>query len=101
MRIVVLLSETGHPELSGELASLPARQRAERLRTLATVGLLFTKGRQPIPLQSSPQTPVTEMVPPRRQHSAEFSRIREQLRKNLANPSHVQPTVLVDDMLAR
>ncbi|TXF11182.1 hypothetical protein [Pelomicrobium methylotrophicum] len=40
MRIVVVVTETGSPELYKALQGTPARQRAERLRTLATVGLV-------------------------------------------------------------
>lgn len=37
MKVVVLVGE-GYPELYRELASIPARQRAARMRTLATMG---------------------------------------------------------------
>lgn len=39
MRIVVKVSE-GHPEVYQDLLSIPAKQRAERLRSLAMMGLL-------------------------------------------------------------
>lgn len=39
MRVVVKVSE-GHPEVYQDLLSIPAKQRAERLRSLAMMGLL-------------------------------------------------------------
>lgn len=44
MRIVVVVTETGNPELYKALHGTPPRQRAERLRTLATVGLVSVSG---------------------------------------------------------
>jgi hypothetical protein len=44
MRIVVVWPEGTHPELRDELESLPPRVRAERLRTLATLGLFIARG---------------------------------------------------------
>lgn len=38
MRIVVIVTE-GHPELYRDLLTIPIRQRAERMRTLASMGL--------------------------------------------------------------
>ncbi|NBS15797.1 MAG: hypothetical protein EBT06_00070 [Gammaproteobacteria bacterium] len=44
MRIVVVWPEGVHPELRSELESLAPRARAERLRTLATIGLFIARG---------------------------------------------------------
>ena len=45
MRIVVKLSADAYPELHAELEDIPARQRAERLRVLASLGLVVGKSR--------------------------------------------------------
>lgn len=45
MRVVVVVNEHGSPELYRALLDTPARLRAERLRTLATVGLVSFSGR--------------------------------------------------------
>lgn len=44
MRIVVVWPEGMHPELRAELEALSPRLRAERLRTLATIGLFVARG---------------------------------------------------------
>jgi hypothetical protein len=44
MRIVVVWPEGTHPELRAELEALSPRLRAERLRTLATIGLFIARG---------------------------------------------------------
>lgn len=43
MRIVVKLPSHAYAELQAELERLPARERAERLRLLASLGLLLCK----------------------------------------------------------
>lgn len=48
MRIVVVWPEGTHPELRAELEALSPRFRAERLRTLATIGLFIARGHAPI-----------------------------------------------------
>lgn len=40
LRIIVKLNGSAHPELHATLSALPARERAERMRVLATVGML-------------------------------------------------------------
>lgn len=45
MRIVVGI-EQAHPELALHLLEITPRQRAERLRVLATIGLLLARGAQ-------------------------------------------------------
>jgi len=47
LRIVTRINPS-HPELHAELAGLPARARAERLRQLALLGIGFLRAR-PIP----------------------------------------------------
>ena len=42
------IDQQGSPELYHELADLPARARAERLRSLALIGLAALKGGAPI-----------------------------------------------------
>lgn len=39
MRVVVHVSVAGHKELAADLEAVPPRERAERLRVLATLGL--------------------------------------------------------------
>lgn len=55
VRVVVLVSEEGSPELYRAIESVPPRLRAERLRTLATVGLLGLEGKSPSPLERNTQ----------------------------------------------
>jgi hypothetical protein len=43
MRVIVTVTEGAAQELYAELASIPARQRAERLRSLATLGLMLVR----------------------------------------------------------
>jgi hypothetical protein len=48
MRIVVVWPKGTHPELRAELEALSPRFRAERLRTLATIGLFIARGHSPV-----------------------------------------------------
>jgi len=59
---VVLGIDRSCPELCGHLAEIPPRQRAERLRALATIGLLVASGRAQ--LLSPPMTPAGNLTPP-------------------------------------
>ncbi len=43
IRVVVVVTQ-GNPELLAELEKMPARLRAERIRTLATIGLTVVPG---------------------------------------------------------
>jgi len=46
MRVVVHVNQA-HAELKADLASVPQRFRAERLRTLAAIGLMMSHGGMP------------------------------------------------------
>jgi hypothetical protein len=59
---VVLGIDRSCPELCGHLAEMPPRQRAERLRALATIGLLVVSGRAQ--LLSPSMTPVGSLTTP-------------------------------------
>ncbi len=41
MRVVVNIPQGSHPELFNALANTPPRERAERFRLLATMGLIY------------------------------------------------------------
>jgi hypothetical protein len=66
MRVVVNIPPGSHPELLRELEQTPPRERAERLRMLATIGLLNmgSPGYRGQPAASpDPQTMQTEPNP--------------------------------------
>lgn len=60
MRIVVVWPEGMHPELRAELEAMSPRLRAERLRTLATIGLFVARGHVTPTLMSSAGSTHTE-----------------------------------------
>ena len=48
MKVIVTITADSHPELAAALAGMAPRQRAERLRLLATVGWVITQGRHTV-----------------------------------------------------
>jgi hypothetical protein len=63
MRVVVTLrmGASSHAELATELARLPVRERAKRLRLLASLGLVMIRGGVGVPAPETSPTP--EKVP--------------------------------------
>lgn len=55
MRVIVTVTEGAAQELHAELARIPVRQRAERLRHLAALGLAFVRNPD-LALKVSPST---------------------------------------------
>ena len=55
MRVIVTVTEGASQELYAELARLPSRQRAERLRHLAGLGLALVRNPDPV-LRGCPST---------------------------------------------
>ena len=53
MRLVVKVTDA-HPDLHAALLPIPVRKRAERMRTLALIGLTVLAGRQPAAVLSVP-----------------------------------------------
>ena len=81
MRIVVILSDAGaHPEIKAEMERISARSRAERLRTLATLGWLALHPQKPDPVERSSSTPIEQERGP---SENPLIRIRHQLKKSL------------------
>lgn len=54
MKVLVTLSETGHPLLFEEISALGARYRANRIRALAELGLRVERGMEKGPVARTP-----------------------------------------------
>jgi tRNA A37 methylthiotransferase MiaB len=80
MRVVIKFSSRAHAELLAELEQMPSRERAERLRLLASIGLVFMKSGQAsfVGLEQA-----INLVRQRsdRTGSTRFGRVRERLRE--------------------
>lgn len=67
MRVVVNIPPGSHPELLRELEQTPPRERAERLRMLATIGLLNMGQPKGLPQPSS-----TELSQPPSEETGQY-----------------------------
>lgn len=82
MRIVVLVSE-GHPELIKDLCDVPLRSRADRIRTLAVIGLLASRSGSISQYPSLIAAQGGDHGVGRKDSSAELTKVRDRLRKTL------------------
>lgn len=83
MRIVVKLPPQAYPELQAELERLPARQRAERLRLLASIGLLLCQsGAAPVGVVLTMLKPQPE-GPSATLGASRFRGIKERLKSSI------------------
>jgi hypothetical protein len=82
MRIVVIVSEA-QPELLKELNAIPVRFRADRIRTLAALGLLASRGCLTLPTTPQPTFTRSGGETLNRSCSPQVAKVRDQLRKNL------------------
>jgi len=81
MRVVVKIPSHAYAELVAELERVPARERAERLRVLASIGLMLTKtdsaklccGKYRLEPMESSEKP----------NPSAFRRVRDQLKSGL------------------
>ena len=77
MRVVVKIPSHAYAELVAELERVPARERAERLRVLASIGLAFMKCEHPAFVNPElPQYPTKKSQPAADSH---FRKIKERL----------------------
>jgi len=64
IRLVVLVTRDGQPELFEELEKRPPKYRTERLRNLAMMGLRDSKGLIPVQLADNPAAQVGQNTYP-------------------------------------
>jgi len=77
MRVVVKIPSHAYAELVAELERVPARERAERLRVLANIGLTFVKcDHTAVVNPELPQYPTKKSQPAADSH---FRKIKERL----------------------
>ena len=80
MRVVVKIPSHAYAELVAELERVPARERAERLRVLANVGLTFLKyGHEALNIPEPARHPLAKV----RAMSNRFRKVRERLQSVL------------------
>ena len=83
MRIVIVWPEGMHPELRAELEALAPRLRAERLRTLATIGLFIARGHLTPMLMSSASASTLEPTIKETQRSPALLQLMGKLKDSL------------------
>lgn len=85
MRVVIKFATGAHAELLAELERIPQRERAERLRLLASIGLMFMRSE----LEGAPTNAPRHKVDLKNKKEAEpkgseqFRRVQRMLRCNL------------------
>lgn len=84
MRIVVVWPEGAHPELRAELEALPPRLRAERLRTLATIGLFIARGHSTVSGKPSEPNEDESVIVAEERNSPAFSNLMGRLKGSLS-----------------
>lgn len=82
MRIVIIVSDS-HPELLNELSAMPVRYRADRIRTLAVLGLIASKGTANLTARLSTASPILEGEAVVRAPHPHLNKVRDQLRQSL------------------
>lgn len=82
MRIVIIVSD-GHPELFKELNAIPVSYRADRIRTLATLGLLLSRAASTLPAPAASSSLISGGEAPLRASSPQLNKVRDHLRKTL------------------
>ena len=87
MRIVVKFPSHAYGELLADLEPIPPRERAERMRLLASIGMaVLRSGHGLVALQAFPKdTGIanTVTVPGQETPSSGFSRVREKLKMGM------------------
>lgn len=82
MRIVVIIAD-GHPELMADLGAIPVRYRADRMRTLATLGLISSRGGVTSSSTHRTSSPNSDKESTGHSSPTQLAMVRTQLRKSL------------------